>query len=175
MSGRIRYIDQAHHLLSLFRQQSEEERRVTLTEMAEIIERRFSSAQMGGEELKAATTLRQMLPQHLGRLEPPSAWELAHLAVDWGHLDLSSDLRRQFHRQHTAKATEAAAKKTGDLLDFARADIRRHPKTAQMECARRVMKLANLSDEKHVYDQLAGLFVGQGPGKRKRPRADIFD
>lgn len=144
MSGRIRYIDQAHHVQSLFRQQSEEERRETLVDMAEIVERRFSSAQMGDEELKAATTLRQMIPQHLGRLEPLDPWALGHLAIDWGNLDLSSDLKEQFDRLNA----KAAGQRSGEsrrlkaettwhphALDLAKAIRGKLPSLAQDDLA----------------------------------------
>lgn len=174
MSERVRYIDQSHHLLSLFRQQSDEERRETLEEMADIIDQRFCHEQMSDEEGKAAATLKQMISHHLGASVPPSPWALAHLAVDWGQLDLTRDVGPHVRRLGTAGGTRTMQEKTERLLQAAMADIALHPTTGQRECAARLLKAGlGVNNQDHAFKAIGEMFVSRGLGKKKRPRPDL--
>jgi len=183
VSGRVRYIDQSHHLLSLFRQtQGDPDYQMkTLKEMAEIIESRFSHDQMSGEELRAATTLRQMLAHHLGKSVPPDPWALAHLAVDWGQLELSFDLKAQFDRQKS----KAAGKRSGEsrrlkaettwhphALDLAKSIRAKTPAIAQRDLASEIQALWRQEGEQPKFDNVL-LFVRASESSGTLPKRRV--
>lgn len=172
-AGRIPFLAQSHHLLSLFRQMTDDERREQLVLLIGIAGARQRLAEHGSIELVSATRVMEMSSVALRSSVPLDVWQLAHIAIDWGHIDLSADLKEQFNRDLTAPA-RAGRRKVGDpLREAARQDIKENPKTTQGACARRVAAALGRDDVPNIERRIRDLFewsqVGDGR-RQKRPR-----
>lgn len=114
--GRIRYIDQSHHILSYFRQESDELRRETIGEMLEIAlglvpnrlgpltvtslhQPSFEEAEAIHHAASLVSDVGYSMPERaaaaaasacvrlLRAPDPLDPWALGHLAITWGGLD----------------------------------------------------------------------------------------
>ncbi len=165
VSGRIRYIDQSHHVLSLLRQQSDDERRATLEEMLDIALKKvparvgalpgasrqpsfedaekihsaaFMTAQDGSYSMpeRAAAAVASAcvtLLRSPGAIDP---WAAGHLAITWGWLDITNDMRPAFARAHVTPATDARRKAGEAVRAAALAKIREVGRTlTKTRCA----------------------------------------
>jgi len=110
VSSRVPYIDQGHHVLSLFRQQTDAENRGLLAEMLEIAEGRRPKTTNGSKEAEANDGLQQMLPHLIRQSAEITPYQLGHIAINWGHLDLSNDLGSQFTRHRAVRGGQASGR-----------------------------------------------------------------
>jgi len=203
---RIRHLDQSHHVLSLFRQQSDDERRKTLFDMLGIALREMPArmGQLPAASLhpsfedaegihhaalltandesysmpeRAAAAVASACVRLLRAPAPLDPWALGHLAITFGWLDITADMRPDFAKAHVAPAIEARRKAGDPIRQAALAIIRDVGRSlTKTACARSVAQTL-AKDQRNVERAIDDYFerVELPNGRFKtRPKAEFL-
>jgi hypothetical protein len=168
-------IEQSHHLLSLFRQSTDAERRVLLADILDVALDYLPKARAHTVEMEATARVIEMA-QHLVQTPAPlDIWQLAQVALDFGHMNLTTDLKVQTGKAQTAGARAKRREDGEPLRDAARGHIQSNPKTHLADTIRALKGKGFPQSERTIARTITELFEPVPGHNHKRPKRPTTD